>query len=292
MLISFDVLFVCYLVSAWHYSILQDYCSDCSAPDFASASNDLLSACSLGCNELHRIIWQCCRCSFIYLFIQFYTPFCYRFGCCQKSLTKVFALSDNMLHDRSQWIMVGCTDVQAIFQAPNIVSCMPGRWQHDIAASLDSHCFVSPCKQKNTWTTRKKAWAHKKAWARIHACTSWHIHCLRMLVQQGVGWFGIKIISITVHSYTRTSTFPCTYIDIHGWSWMSPFQLAQKKRTRGSGCLSCWRWDVENLLTCQLRPDQVESLLSQFPDRKFILVGDSGEKDPEASSETLTVLQA
>ena len=49
---------------------------------------------------------------------------------------------------------------------------------------------------------------------------------------------------------------------------------------------------MENLLTCQLRPDQVESLLSQFPDRKFILVGDSGEKDPEASSETLTVLQA
>eukprot|EP00435_Cladocopium_sp_Y103_P002167 s4887_g1.t1 len=32
---------------------------------------------------------------------------------------------------------------------------------------------------------------------------------------------------------------------------------------------------------------QVESLLSQFPDRKFILVGDSGEKDPEVYAEIM-----
>jgi hypothetical protein len=78
------------------------------------------------------------------------------------------------------------------------------------------------------------------------------------------------------------------YVSASPWQLYGP--LAEFFRTagypRGTFHLKPFRWKDETLFDLfvspeEYKPPMIEEILSRFPRRQFVLVGDSGEKDPE-----------
>jgi phosphatidate phosphatase APP1 len=89
-------------------------------------------------------------------------------------------------------------------------------------------------------------------------------------------------------SLARSNGAAFHYISASPWQLYEP--LAAFVRTNGfpagTFALKAFRWQDKSFFSLFTNPEKyksgvIEPLMKQFPKRKFILVGDSGERDPE-----------
>jgi phosphatidate phosphatase APP1 len=90
------------------------------------------------------------------------------------------------------------------------------------------------------------------------------------------------------HVWAQESQAQFCYVSASPWQLYSP--LANFIRSNGFPAgvfyLKSFRWKDESFFNLfegpeKYKPEVIEPLMKQFPNRKFVFVGDSGEKDPE-----------
>jgi hypothetical protein len=90
------------------------------------------------------------------------------------------------------------------------------------------------------------------------------------------------------HSNAPTNTIAFHYISASPWQLYEPLAalVASNGFPAGTFTLKEFRWKNRTFFSLfaspeKYKPGVIEPLLKQFPKRKFILIGDSGERDPE-----------
>jgi len=90
------------------------------------------------------------------------------------------------------------------------------------------------------------------------------------------------------HSLARSNHAQFHYISASPWQLYEPLAefLGKHGFPHGTFALKSFRWKNRTFLSLFANPEKykppvIEPLLKRFPQRRFILIGDSGERDPE-----------
>jgi len=90
------------------------------------------------------------------------------------------------------------------------------------------------------------------------------------------------------HQWAEKSGAQFCYVSASPWQLYSPLDdfIRSNKFPAGVFYLKSFRWKDESFFNLfegpeKYKPTVIEPLMKQFPNRRFVLVGDSGERDPE-----------